>query len=165
MKLKIVWRWNKIELGENIEIDKNTAEWGEITKVTTEPVAETIKPVAKNKEGEITEEITESVAETIEPVAENNFLVTVAPYLTIREGRNRHPPVWLVDYNSAKGLSEEDEENMTFFMISDSVNFEKAVKSPRGRLFYGWRNQIHWKKNQTWNLVVLSVEAKKIGVK
>ena len=80
----------KIGLGKNIEIDKNTTEGGGITEETTEPVAETIEPVAKNEEGKITEETTESVAE-------NNFPVTVAPDLTRREGRNRHPPVWLAD--------------------------------------------------------------------
>ena len=78
----------------NIEIDKITAE-GEITEKTTEPVAETFEPVAEtfesvaeNEGGKITEEVTEPVAETIEPVAENNFRVTVAPDLTIREERN-----------------------------------------------------------------------------
>ena len=78
----------KIRLGENIEIDKNTAEGGEITMETTEPVGETIETVPENEEEKITEETTESVAETIEPVAENNFLVTVALDLRVREGRN-----------------------------------------------------------------------------
>ena len=63
----------KIRLGENIEIDKNTAEGGGITEETTEPVAETIEPAAENGERKITEETTESAAETIELVAENNF--------------------------------------------------------------------------------------------
>ena len=36
-------------------------------------------------------------------------------------------------YNSCEGLSEEDEENMTFLMISDPVNFEEAVKSPKAQ--------------------------------
>ena len=49
--------------GENIEIDNNTAERGEIIEETTKPIAE-----------------------TIEPVAENNFPVTVAPNLTIGRG-------------------------------------------------------------------------------
>ena len=95
----------KIGLGKNIEIDKNIAEGREITEKTTEPVAETIVPVAGNEEGEIIEETTESVAETIELVAENNFPVTIAPDLTIREGRNRQTPIWLADYNSGEGLS------------------------------------------------------------
>ena len=143
--------------GENIEIDKNTVEGGEIIEETTEPVAETIEPVTENEEGEITEETTESVAETIEPVAENEegeikeettesvaetiepvaenyFLVTVAPDLTIREGRNRHPSVWLTYYNFGEGIFEEDEENIAFLMISDPANFEEAVKSPKWRL-------------------------------
>ena len=77
------------------------------------------------------EETTKPLAETIEPVAGDNFSVAVAPDLTIREGRNRHPPVWLADYNFDEGLSEEDEENMTFLMLSDLVNFEEAVKSPK----------------------------------
>ena len=49
-------------------------------------------------------------------------------------GRNRHPPAWSADYVFDEGLSEEDETNMTFFMISDPVNFEEAVKSPKWRL-------------------------------
>ena len=34
---------------KNIEIDKNTTEEGEITKETTEPVAETIEPSAEKR--------------------------------------------------------------------------------------------------------------------
>ncbi|XP_023513247.1 uncharacterized protein LOC111777763 [Cucurbita pepo subsp. pepo] len=147
LKLGINTKQRKNWTGKNIEIDKNTVEGGEIIEETTEPVAETIEPVAENEEeeiteettesvaeneeGKITEETTESVAETIEPVAENYFLVTVAPDLTIREGRNRHPSVWLTYYNFGEGLFEEDEENMAFLVISDPVNFEEAVKSPK----------------------------------
>ena len=43
-------RWNKIGLGENIEIDKNIDEEEEIIEETTELAAETIESVAKNKE-------------------------------------------------------------------------------------------------------------------
>ena len=78
---------------ENIEIDKNTAEEGEITEETTKLASETIESVAKNEEGEITEETTEPFVETIEPVAENNFPAAIAPYLIVREGRNQHPLV------------------------------------------------------------------------
>ena len=53
MRLEIFLRWNKIGL-ENIEIDKNTIEEGEITEETTELVAETIELIAENEEGEIT---------------------------------------------------------------------------------------------------------------
>ena len=81
---------------ENIEIDENIAEEGEITEETTELVVETIERVAETEEGKITEEKTEPVAETIEPVTENNFSVAVAPDLKIMEGRNRHLPEWLI---------------------------------------------------------------------
>ena len=62
MGLESFLRWNKIELGENIEIDKNPTEEEEITEETTGLVAETNEPIAENEEGEITEEMTEPVA-------------------------------------------------------------------------------------------------------
>ena len=163
------WDWKffdsetKLDWGKTIEIDENTVEEGKITEATTELVAETIEPVAENEKEEITEGMTKPIAETIEPVAGNNFPVALAPDLTIREGRNWHAPVWLADYNSGEGLSEEDEENMEFLMISDE--FWGSCQIPKMEICYGWRNQIHWKKNQTWNLVVLPTWAKKIGVK
>ena len=154
----------KIGLRKNIEIDKNTSKGEEITEKTTKLVAESIEPAAEKEEGEITKETTEPIFETIESVAENNFSVTVAPNLTISEGRNRHPPVWLVDYNSVEGSSEEDEENMAFLIISDRVKFEKPVKKPKWRLAMDEEIK-SIEKNQTWNLVVLPAEAKKVGVK
>ena len=108
-----------MDWGKTIEIDENIVEEGKITEATTELVAKTIEPVAENEKEEIAEGMTKPIAETIEPVAGNNFPVALAPDLTIREGRNRHAPVWLADYNSGVGLSEEDEENMEFLMISD----------------------------------------------
>ena len=120
-----------------------------------------LNPLLKNEEGEITEETTELVAETIEPVSKNNFPVVVGPYLIIRERRDRHPPVWLADYNSNEGLSKEDEKNMTFLMISDPVNFEEAVKSRKWRLAMDEEIKFIKKKNQTWNLVVLRLEQRK----
>ena len=115
--LKVKQNWT----GKNIEIDENTTEEGEVKEEMTKLVSQTIEPVA----------------ETIEPVVEKHISVAVAPDLTIREGRNRHPPVWLAYYNSGEGLSKEDEENMTFLMISDPVNFEKAVKKPKIEIGYG----------------------------
>ena len=35
--------------GENIKIDENTAEEGEVTEETTKLVAETIEPIVENK--------------------------------------------------------------------------------------------------------------------
>ena len=53
---------------------------------TTRLVAETNEPIVEKEEGEITEEMTE-------PVAKFFFSVAFAPYLTIREGSNRHTPI------------------------------------------------------------------------
>jgi len=72
--------------------------------------------------------------ESVEPATEVNCPVAATPNLAIREGRNRHPPAWSADYVFGEGLSEEDEANMAFLIISDPVNFEEAVKSPKWRL-------------------------------
>ena len=50
---------------------------------------------------------------------------------------------------------------MTFLMILDPVNFEGAVKSPKWRLAMDEEIK-SIEKNQTWNLVVVPVGAKKI---
>ena len=121
------WRAMKKWTGENIEIDKNTAEGGGITEETTEPVAETIEPVAENKEGKITEETTKSVAKTIEPAAENNFPVTVAQNLTIREGRNRYPPVWLAD--SGEGYEKKGSEEMVYKLQKALYELKQAPRT------------------------------------
>ena len=65
-EIEIFLRSNKIGLGKNIEIDENRVEEEEITEETTEPVAE------------------------------NNFRVAVAPDLTTREEKNRHPPIMIL---------------------------------------------------------------------
>ena len=69
--------------------------------------------------------------------------------MTIREGRNRHPSVWLTYYNFGEGLFEEDEENMAFLVISDPVNFEEALKSSKWRLATDEEIKSIEKKNQT----------------
>lgn len=61
------------------------------------------------------------------------------------EERNRRPPVWMQDYISGDGLSEEEEEvqNLAMF-ISEIATIEK---------------------NETWELVSLPIGAKRISVK
>lgn len=121
--------------------------------------------IEKNVNGrEITEEL--AAALESETNAEINSPRVVTLDLAIREGRNRRLPVWSANYVSGKGLSEEDEEaNMAFFMVSDPVNFEEAVKSLKWRLAMDEEIISIEKKNQTWRLVVLSTGAKKTGVK
>ncbi|KAL3537490.1 hypothetical protein ACH5RR_000856 [Cinchona calisaya] len=74
------YRYGETELdwGENIEINENTAEGGEIIEEPTEPV---------------------------EPAAEVNCPTVAAPDLAIREGRNRHPPAWNKYYGAKATIS------------------------------------------------------------
>jgi hypothetical protein len=70
------------------------------------------------------------------------------------------------DYESEEGLSEEEDlQNLVLFTSQeDPTCYEEAVKSEK------WRNAMDLEieaivKNKTWELVNLSVGAKKIGVK
>jgi hypothetical protein len=70
------------------------------------------------------------------------------------------------DYESVEGLSKkEDLQNLALFTSQeDPTCYEEAVKSEK------WRNAMDLEieaivKNKTWELVNLSVGAKKIGVK
>ncbi|KAK4434161.1 hypothetical protein Salat_0578800 [Sesamum alatum] len=50
------------------------------------------------------------------------------------EGRHRAPPIWMRDYETGEGLSEEDNE--AFLVIStanDPIQAEEAVKSEKWR--------------------------------
>lgn len=85
---------------------------------------------------------------------------------TAREGRHRHrhPPIWMSDYASGEGLSEEDEATLALMVSYDPTHFEEAVKSKKWKLAMDEEiNSIE--KNQTWELVELPIGAKKIGVK
>lgn len=83
------------------------------------------------------------------------------------EERNRRPPVWMQDYISGDGLSEEEEEvpNLAMFIsYEDPTSYEEAVKSEK------WRSAMDLEiaaivKNETWELVSLPIGAKRIGVK
>ena len=92
-----------------------------------------------------------------EPVEENppNF----------NEGRNRRPPVWMEDYETREGLSEEDDvAHFVMIAAADPVHSEDAVKSEK------WRKAMDSEikaieKNDTWELKELPAGGKKIGVK
>ena len=79
--------------------------------------------------------------------------------------RNRRPPVWMGDYETGEGLSEEDNEaQLSLFADADPIYFEKAVKSEK------WRRAIDVeieaiRKNGTWELTKLPKGGKTIGVK
>lgn len=81
------------------------------------------------------------------------------------EGRVRQPPIWMRDYVSGEGLSEEENEiNMAVVTSTDPMHFEEAVKSSKWRM--AMDSEIKTiEKNQTWKLTELPAGAKKIGVK
>lgn len=84
---------------------------------------------------------------------------------SLDEGRIRKPPIWMQDYESGEGLSEEeDANNLVMFTCADPVTFEEAVKSAK------WRDAMNVEieaieRNQTWELTSLPAGMKKIGVK
>lgn len=81
------------------------------------------------------------------------------------EERVRRAPVWMRDYVSGEGLSEEEiEANLALFTPIDPLYFEEAVTCEK------WRAAMDSKmkaieRNDTWQLTALPVGAKKIGVK
>ena len=84
----------------------------------------------------------------------------------LEEGRVRRPPVWMKDYVSGEGLSEEEEtHNFVMFTItSDPTTFEQAVKSDKWRI--AMNNEIDAiENNNTWELTNLPAGAKTIGLK
>jgi hypothetical protein len=85
----------------------------------------------------------------------------------VTQGRERRAPVWMEDYVSGDGLSEEEEAET--YMVQDDIGddpilFEEAVKHEK------WRKAMDSEiksieKNQTWELLDLPTGAKIIGVK
>lgn len=79
------------------------------------------------------------------------------------EGRVRQPLVWMHDYVSGEGLSE-DEANMVHVESDDLLYFEEAMKNSKWRLAMDCEIK-SIEKNKTWIFIELSIGAKKIGVK
>lgn len=81
------------------------------------------------------------------------------------EGRVRRPPVWMQDYLSGEGFSEEKTQNLVMLtMTSDPTTFEEAVKSEKWRA--SMNNEMEaTERNNTWELTDLRSGAKTIGLK
>jgi len=80
--------------------------------------------------------------------------------------RIRQQPVWMREYESGTGLSEEEEDmiNLAMFATTDPISFAEAMKSEK------WRNAMNLEmesieKNDTWELTDLPAGEKKIGLK
>lgn len=82
-----------------------------------------------------------------------------------RDERIRREPVWMADYETGEGLSEEEDMHEMMMVIDDDpFSFEEAVKSKK------WKEAMAAEieaieKNQTWELMDLPKGAKSIGVK
>lgn len=65
----------------------------------------------------------EYAVDTIEEAVQNEELVQVADESSPRDGRIRRPPVWIMDYVSGEGFSEEDDvnENLAPFALFFSI--------------------------------------------
>jgi len=75
------------------------------------------------------------------------------------------PPIWMRDYVSGEGMSEEEDvANLVMLAADDPICFEDAVKDEK------WRKAMDVEtkaieKNDTWELTELPAGGKKIGVK
>ena len=64
--------------------------------------------------------------------AEENFSSESSP--SSNEGMNRRPPIWMRDYETGEGISEEDNKaHSAMFATTDPIHFEDTVKSEKWR--------------------------------
>ncbi|PRQ17740.1 putative RNA-directed DNA polymerase [Rosa chinensis] len=84
----------------------------------------------------------------------------------LEEGRTRMQPVWMQDYVSGEGLSEEEETNnvVMFTSVTDPATFEEAFKSAKWKAAMDQEIEAI-ERNHTWELTTLPAGAKTIGVK
>jgi hypothetical protein len=139
------WDWERSSENQKSDI----LDWGE----SEEEIEETPQSEEENENSEGVEEMGCSSGHSSEEVLE--------------EGRVRRPPIWMQDYESGEGISEEEEETQNLAMLtitSDPTTFEEAVKSEKWRI--AMNNEIDAiEKNNTWELTNLPSGAKTIGLK
>ena len=83
------------------------------------------------------------------------------------EIRARRPPVWMRDYETEQGLSDEEHVNqahLALFTDGDPISFAEVVKSEKWKKAMDQEIQTI-EKNDTWELIVLPLGGKTIGVK
>ncbi|KAM2928689.1 hypothetical protein COP2_035913 [Malus domestica] len=84
-----------------------------------------------------------------------------------QEGRARRPPIWMRDYDTGEGLSDEESMNLAhlaLFTNGDPTTYCEAMKSEK------WKQAMDREikaieKNNTWELTDLPSGGKTIGVK
>jgi hypothetical protein len=81
------------------------------------------------------------------------------------ERRSRQPPIWLRDYDSGEGFSDEDHQgNFALFVDADPLSYEDAARSNKWRCVME-TEILAIKKNNTWDLTDLPRGATIVGVK
>ena len=79
--------------------------------------------------------------------------------------RSRHPPIWMRDYDSGKGLSDDDHQgNFALFVDDDPLSYMDAAQSDKWRCAMDSEIEAI-RKNNTWVLTDLPCGAKTVGVK
>lgn len=146
------WDWD-VSYEEQILVD---LEWGDDDAMNED------EGVSANKNGDI---VDRDVGETNdEGLREDEDGSPVSNDETSEvEKRIRQPAMWMSDYVSGEGLSE-DEANMALMVSTDPLYFEEAVKSANWRLAMDCEIK-SIEKNKTWILTELPAGAKIIGVK
>ncbi|RVW19213.1 Retrovirus-related Pol polyprotein from transposon TNT 1-94 [Vitis vinifera] len=157
------WDWGK-KYEESIVSE---LEWGDLEEEATMfDDNEEGNEVDPNEEGSESESDPEANVEAVEGNFSSDSLIEESSPSS-NEGRNRRPPIWMRDYETGEGISEEDNEahlaHLAMFATIDPIHFEDAVKSEK------WRKAMDLemesiKNNGTWELTKLPKEAKKHGV-
>ena len=90
---------------------------------------------------------------------------TVELISSLADRRSRHPPIWMRDYDSGKGLSDDDHQgNFALFVDDDPLSYMDAAQSSKWRC--AMDSEIETiRKNNTWVLTDLPCGAKTVGVK
>ena len=160
------WDWGE-KFQEQILLD---LEWGVHQEGENEGAVET-------DSGEESEEVSSSEGQ--QSVRENEVTAEIAAEVEVEgnedvtaviergndetEGRTCHAPAWMIDYVDGEGLSE-DEVYVMQMAAEDPVYYEEAVKEEKW--VRAMDNEIQSiEKNNTWSLVDLPADVKKIGVK
>ncbi|KAJ0509944.1 putative RNA-directed DNA polymerase [Helianthus annuus] len=81
-----------------------------------------------------------------------------------RSKRTTRTPVWMQDYQTGEGFSDEEADLAMFSSFGDPTSYEEAVKETKW--VDAMKNEIQAiEQNETWELVEASKEVKPIGVK
>lgn len=142
-------------------------DWGSISK---EAVVTNFK--WENEENEIEKDVEVDEGDQNRTIDSNVSPTTPVEIASPVQGRRRRQPIWMQDYVSGDGLSDEETEiqlttemqQFAMFASEDPNTFEEAVKIQK------WKAAMDQEieainKNGTWELTELPPGAKKIGVK